>query len=297
MKKRIYIKRAAAGFLAAALALAALTGCAGSSENAGGTNDSAAADAKTDGTDSGQEVTVIHVATTGTPRPFTYYDDNNELTGHNVELIQAVFDRLPQYELELEVVDREALFAGLDSDKYQVGANNYGWNEEREEKYLFTDPIFANAELVVANKELNLSGISSFEDLADYTYVGGAGVNHTTLVENYNDENPDAQINITYTEEDINIQLSGVESGKYDFTLIDKPMFFGYYQPEFSYDVDTFDLEVSEVSYSYLLVSKGNEQLAEDINAALKEIYDDGTSKEICEKYFGGDYTPYDYYK
>ena len=38
--------------------------------------------------------------------------------------------------------------------------------------------------------------------------------------------------------------------------------------------------------YSYLLISKGNEQLVEDINKALKEVIEDGTSKSINEKWF-----------
>ena len=292
MKKK-FVQKLTAGLLIATFVLGGLTGCGNGNADKDKSESTLASDTAAEDGENENEVTIVRAATSGRPRPFTFYDDDNNLVGHNVELLQAAFDRLPQYELQLEVVDREALFAGLDSDKYQIGANNYAWSEEREEKYLFTDPIFVNAELIVANKDLDLGEINSLEDLAGYNYVGSAGVNHTTLVENYNDENPDNQINIVYTEEDINTQLLGVESGKYDFTLIDKPMFFGYYQPEFGYEVSTYDLEVEEVAFSYLIVSKGNEQLVEDLNGALQEIYADGTSKEICDKYFSGDYTPY----
>ena len=44
--------------------------------------------------------------------------------------------------------------------------------------------------------------------------------------------------------------------------------------------------------FSYLIVSKGNEKLAEDIDKALKEVIEDGTSKEINLKWFGSDYSP-----
>ena len=77
----------------------------------------------------------------------------------------------------------------------------------------------------------------------------------------------------------------------------DKPMYWGFYQPEFGYDLNTADLAgygVGEGLDSYLIVSKTaeNEQLVEDINAALKEVVEEGTSKELNVKYFGDDYSP-----
>lgn len=284
MKKRS-LKIFVTGTLIFTLAAAGFTGCGKS----GGADNDAGEESVS------EDVTVIYAATSASPRPFSFYDDNNNLTGHNIELVEAIFDKLPQYELKWEVTDFTSIFAGLDSDKYQLGVNNFGMNDERKEKYIFTDPIFANELIVAANKNIDLGEVTSYQDLAGYTFVGSAGVNQTTNVENYNDETPDAPIDIVYTEEDLNIQLSDIESGKYDFTTIDAPMYFGYYQPEFGYDLNTSKVEgytTSDGLYSYLLVSKGNEKLAEDINAALKEVVEEGTSKEINEKYFFDDYSP-----
>lgn len=281
--KKGNVRKLLTGILVFILTLAGLSGCAksgGAESNAGTTE---------------EEVTVVYAVTSASPRPFSFYDDDNNLAGHNIELVEAIFDKLPQYELRWEVTDFTSIFAGLDSDKYQLGVNNFGVNDERKEKYIFTDPIFANELIVVANKNIDLGSVTSYADLAGYTYIGSTGINQTTNVENYNDENPDNPINIVYTEEDLNIQLSDVESGKYDFTTIDAPMFYGYYQPEFGYDVNISKLDgytTSDGLYSYLLVSKGNEQLAEDINAALKEVIKEGISKEINEKYFFSDYSP-----
>lgn len=44
--------------------------------------------------------------------------------------------------------------------------------------------------------------------------------------------------------------------------------------------------------YSYFVVGKEETQLAEDINAALKEVVEEGISKQINEKYFDEDYSP-----
>ena len=243
------------------------------------------------------EVRTIYAVTGASPRPFTYYGDDNELTGQNIELVTAIFDKLPQYELVWEVTDFPSIFAGLDSDKYQLGVNNFAKNPERAEKYIFTDPIFSNAYIIVYRKDLELPEKLDFPDLAGLNYVGQTAINGTTAIENFNDENPDKLININYTEEDLNVQLSDIEAGKYDFLIIDKPMYWGFYQPEFGYDLNTADLAgygVGEGLDSYLIVSKTaeNEQLVKDINAALKEVVEEGTSKELNEKYFGDDYSP-----
>ncbi len=243
------------------------------------------------------EVRKIYAVTGASPRPFTYYGDDDQVIGQNIELVEAVFEKLPQYELVWEVTDFPSIFAGLDSDKYQLGVNNFAKNPEREEKYYFTDPIFSNAYIVVANKDVELPDSLSVEDLGGLKFVGQAAVNVTTLIENYNDTDPEKPIEINYTEEDLNIQLNDIQSGKYDFTIIDKPMYFGYYQPEFGYDLHAIALAgygVGEGMDSYLIVSRTeeNKQLVEDINKALREVIEEGKSKEINLKYFGDDYSP-----
>lgn len=251
------------------------------------------------GAGNSKDVVTIYAATGGAPKPFTYVNDStNELEGHNIELIKAVFAKLPQYKLVIEKTDFASIFAGLDSDRYQIGVNNFAMNEERKEKYLFSDPIFKDQYVaIVASNNDSLNSVNSLSDLAGLNFIGEAAVNSTTAVENYNKENPDKQIKVNYTEEDLVLQLQDVESGKYDFLLIDKPMY-EYYNKEYNFNLK--ELEVSSAvstslmaePYSYLLISKGNEQLQQDINKALQEVIADGTSKKINEKYFGADYTP-----
>lgn len=243
----------------------------------------------------GERKTIVAV-TGASPRPFTYYDDNNELVGQNIELVNAIFEKLPQYDLKWEVTDFQSIFAGLDSDRYQLGVNNFGMNDERKEKYLFTDPVFANQLIIVSGKDVDLPEGEEldYSDLAGLEFVGQAAVNQTTNVENYNDANPDNPITLTYTEEDLANQLQAIQDGKYDFTTIDAPMYYGYYQPEFGLDLKVNFLKgygTNDGLFSYFLVSKGNEQLVADINKALYEVVTEGKSKELNEKYFGSDYT------
>ena len=246
--------------------------------------------------DSSEKITVV-AATSGSPKPFTYEEDG-ELTGQNIELIKAVFEKLSQYKLKIVKVEFSSIFSGLTSGRYQIAVNNLAKNAEREKNYLFTDPIFKNSYVVIfKNGSDKAKTADEWSDLAGLSTVGSSGVNSTTAIEEYNKANPDNTIELNYSSEDLKSQLEGVESGKYDFLVMDKPMF-EYYQKEYSLDLTgktiSGDLSTALMSepYSYFVVGKEETQLAEDINAALKEVVEDGTSKQINEKYFDEDYSP-----
>ena len=289
--------------LSSLLALGALAGCGSSADTAEVAGEHRAeetteqtadgAQEAADNAEAAGEVTVIHAATSGNPRPFTYIDEEGNLVGQNIELIKAVFDKLPQYELEIEVTEFPSIFTGIDAGIYDLGVNNIAKNPDREAKYLFTDPEMVNHYIAVVNKNIDITSIEDLTELAGTKYVGSAGNDKTTVVEKYNEEHPDKQITIDYTEAELLSQLYDVESGKEDFLIIDAPMYNGYYGPEFKFDVNTFDLtNVKSSSYSYFIVGKDNTKLAEDINAALKQVIEEGISTEIDIKYLGEDYSP-----
>lgn len=242
--------------------------------------------------------TVIQAATWGSPKPFTFVNDKNELTGHNIELLKEVFKKLPQYELKIEITDFPSIFAGLDSGRYQIGVNNLAKNTERKEKYLFSDAIFFNEYVAIFKGDNKTADtIKTWADLGGLTTITNTGLNITTGLENYNKSNPSNPIKISYTDADFTVQLQHIEDGKNDFMLMDKPMF-EYYQREYNFKVKGVDIgndiskDLLDEPYSYFLLSKGNEKLLEDINKALKEVIAEGTSKAINEKWFGRDYTP-----
>ncbi|WP_195934172.1 transporter substrate-binding domain-containing protein [Streptococcus sobrinus] len=246
----------------------------------------------------GTKQTVVTVATSGSPKPFTYVDGRDQLTGQNIELLKAVFKKLPQYKLKLEKTEFDSIFSGLNSGRYQMGVNNIAKNPERQKNYLFSDPMFKNSYVVIYksdNKEAKQA--NSWDDLAGHSTVGSTGVNTSTAIEEFNKKHPDKKIDLNYSEEDLTTQLQGVESGKYDFLLMDKPMF-EYYQKELGLKLTgkpvSSDLEKELLSepYSYFVFSKDQKQLQKDVNKALKEVIGDGTSKKINEKYFGEDYSP-----
>ena len=247
----------------------------------------------TDNSDTKKEIVV---ATSGAPKPFSYVDENGDVTGYDIEVVAAIFKELPEYTVTFEKTEFTSVLSGLDTDRYQIGANNFAMNEERKEKYIYSDPIFKNR-YVIAVPE-NANDIKSFSDLKGKSTEVSPGLNYATALENYNTENPDAKVTIDYSEAELLNVLQNVESGKYDFQLIDKAM--GQLLiDEHGLKLKLIDLSEEDAKriatpYSYLLLSKSDnsEKLVKEVNAAIKKIIENETVSEISQKFLGGDFAP-----
>lgn len=123
-----------ASILAVTLAAGVLaTGCGSSSGSA----------SKDSSSDSGK--TVIKAATGANAKPYVYVGDDDKPAGYDVDVLNAVFDKLPDYELEYEVTDFGSVLSGLNSGNYQIGVNNFSYNEDRGASYLYSYPYDKSA--------------------------------------------------------------------------------------------------------------------------------------------------------
>ena len=168
------------------------------------------------------------IATEGNWSPWTYHDDQDVLTGFDIEIGALIAQGLgvePQY---MET-DWSAILAGVDSGRFDIACNGVDYTEERAEKYDFSDP-YVYTEIVLVVRGDN-EDIHSFEDLkgrstsnspnstyaqraeamgATVTYVDTLGetlemvlqgrvdatINAKGSVEDYLGEHPDANIKI-----------------------------------------------------------------------------------------------------
>lgn len=242
------------------------------------------------------EKTVVKIATGGSPKPFSFVNDKNELDGYDIQVVKAIFADLPQYQIEIEKTEFPSIFAGLDNDRYQIGANNFASNEERKKKYLYSDPIFKNQFViaVAADRE----DIKTFADLEGKSTEVSPSVNYTVALENYNKEYAKTPVKLNYTEAELAVTLQNVESGGADFQLIDAAML-DMYVKEFGLKIKSIPLSQEDsdrigVPYSYLILSKGegSDALETAVNERLKVLIEDGTLSKISKTFFDGDFAP-----
>lgn len=282
--------RTAAAFGAiAALALGA-TACSGS------------ADASEN--ESGDGVQKLLVGTGAQPKPYTYLDENDELTGYDIELLKKVDEKLDDIELEFQVAEFPALFAGLDAGRYDIVANNLSATDERREKYDFSDPYIEAQFGIILPDDSDVKEVTSLDDLAGKKAYGEAGLNFTKVLEAYNEQHPEKPIQIEYTEADLQTQYNNLAVGQVDFAFNELVVFNGYakaaglpltFEPlDGKYLSDEFGTNLFS-AYAFSKQTKNVDKIVEEVNGALAELKEDGTQKKLSEQFFDGvDVTPKD---
>lgn len=241
-----------------------------------------------------KEVTIT-AATSGNPKPYIFVDDKNKLTGYDIEVLKEAFKKIDGYKLKFETTDFGSIFTGLNSGKYQIGVNNFSYNEERGKSYLYSYP-YDKIGYVFTTKKGSIP-ITSFKEAAGKTTQGGTGVSITTAIEAWNEKNPDEAINFNYTDSDTIVGLKKVESGELDFSIIDVAMYKAY-QDEYNLDLQANEIPEDEAKliadnlYSYYILPKDQKDLREKLDDALKELKADGTLTKLSKKWFGQDTAP-----
>lgn len=175
------------------------TGCAGGSG-------SSKSESKSSG---GTKTVTVKAGTGANVKPYTYVGDDNETTGYDVEVLKEVFDRLDGYDLQIEVTDIPSVFSGVTSGTYQIGVNNFSYNEERAKSYLYSYPYDKIGYVFITKK--GAPEVKTFADAAGKSFEGQSGVSVTTAIESWNEKNPDKKIDITYTDADTAITLQHAE--------------------------------------------------------------------------------------
>ena len=263
------------------------TGCAGGSG-------SSKSDSKSS---SGTKTVTVKAGTGANVKPYTYVGDDNETTGYDVEVLKEVFARLDGYDLQIEVTDIPSVFSGVTSGTYQIGVNNFSYNEERAKSYLYSYPYDKIGYVFVTKK--GAPEVKTFADAAGKSFEGQSGVSVTTAIESWNEKNPDKKIDITYTDADTAITLQHIEDGTTDLAIIDVAMY-NAYQKEYNYDIvanqisDDDAKAIADNSYAYYIFPKDQEELRDKVDEELKELKKGGTLSKLSQKYFGQDTAPED---
>jgi len=220
----------------------------------------------------------LTVATEGTYRPFTYHEDGSgDLVGYDVEIIEAVADKLG-LEVVFEETQWDAIFAGLDAGRFDLIANQVSINPEREEKYIFSEPYTVSPGVIVVKEEDD--SISSFDDLDGKTTAQSLTSNWYTLA-----QESGATVEAV---EGWAQAVALLEQGRVDATINDNLTYLDYETTNGPTGLK-IAAETDDPALNAFALSKDKAALVEAIDAALAELREEGVIAEISEKYFGVD--------
>ena len=246
---------------------------------------------KSDSKGSGEKQTIT-VATDSDTAPFTF-KKGDDFKGYDIDLVKAIFKDSDKYEVKFVTTPFDSILTGVDSGRYQIAANDFNYNEERAQKYGFSDPISRSNYAITSAEGTKYT---SLDDLSGKTTEASPGTNYAQLLENWNHANADkTPITINYdSTTGLSTRMQHIQEGKIDFILHDA------ISSEYVVKDQGYKLAVNKIKddigmndgLEYLLFSndKQGKELKTFVNKRIKELKKDGTLAKLSKEYFGGDY-------
>lgn len=268
---------AAAALAGLALTLTACGGSGGSGGDPAGSSGSGTTAAAEGDLAQVQESGVLRVGTEGTYSPFTFHDPaTNELTGYDVEVIEAVAAELG-VEAEFSETTFDAIFAGLEAGRYDVVANQVSITEERQAVYDFTAPYTTSTGAVVTRADD--TSVTSLADIAGKTSAQSATSNWAEVATE-NGATVEAVEGFTQA-------VTLLEQGRVDLTINDDLAVLNYLETTGSTTVQIAAATEDETQQAFAL--RQGSDLTEAVDGALETLRADGTLARISTEYFGED--------
>ncbi len=223
-------------------------------------------------------------------KPYCYLNDKGQLVGYEVDVLNAINKKLPQYKFVFDQLDFPNILLSVESGKVDIGACQVEKNHLRAKELSYSSiPIDVYNLRLVVKKGTN--GINSLADLSGKTVETQSGGNAAYVLDTY-DKAHNNLFKIAYSSEDTATLVNDISNGKYD-AFLDIKRSVAEYNKQFGDRLQIVGPVVSSSS-AYHVFNKKDTQLKADYEKALKELKTDGTVSKLSIKDLGGDYTTND---
>jgi polar amino acid transport system substrate-binding protein len=255
------------------------------------TTDSSSATASTDSTASDSTATdgsytikdgVLMVGMEIGYPPMEYYDtDGTTPIGFDVEVSKAVADYLG---LEIEYVDTawDGIFAGVNTDKYDVIFSSVSILESRQQEFNMSKPYVSNHTVLIVPNDSDIDSIEALNGRS--TAVQGE-----TSADDYMKEHADELGVELFQYDKVMNCFDELKANRVDSVFTDSVVA-SYYLGDDAVNYKTV-WDNDELEPVGFCAKKGNDALTEKLEEAIDALYADGTLGEIAVKYFGTDLT------
>ncbi|NGP46234.1 amino acid ABC transporter substrate-binding protein [Bacillaceae bacterium SIJ1] len=237
-------------------------------------------------TSDGREIIQIALSAEVNP-PFLFTGENNEPQGYNMDYFNTVQKKLPQYHFTYVWGEEESNLIGVGAGKFDIAANWFFSNPEREEKFLYPDTAYGYSMtgLIVHKDNADITSLDDMTDKALAPVSGSGGLR--AILNAYNEAN-DSEVPLTTVESPSNEHnLQRVESGRSDAVFLNITTF-NAIQEQLKLDLKVGGIVSKEPVF--LVLQPGHTTLATDINEATEALIADGTIPELAKKWFGVDF-------
>ncbi len=217
----------------------------------------------------------LYVGTNAEFHPFEYLE-NGEIVGFDVELMEAIGDKIDK-EIVWKNMQFDGLLPALQTGKIDAIIAGMTATEDRKKYVNFSDPYFVTNQMIITNSANPYSAkITSFENLPGHIvgvvlgYTGDIVASETKGVEvqRYNGASE---------------AVMALKAQKVHAVILDSEPAKNYVNS--NKGLNLINTNVAKEEYS-IAVAKKDKKLAAEINDAYNELVADGTYSKLMKKYF-----------
>ena len=220
----------------------------------------------------------LHMSTNAQFPPYEMTTDDGGFEGIDVEIAEAIAEKL---DLEL-VVDDMAFNAALtaaqtgQSDMVMAGVTV---NEDRLEVMDFSDTYATGVQVVIVKED---SPIQTIDDLADAEMIGCQADTTGYIFCSYPPEEGGYGEDHVTAYDNGALAVMALINGQVDAVVIDNAPAQEFVKANEGLKILDTEFAVEDYAIGF---AKGNTALKDAVNAALKELIEDGTVQSIIDKY------------
>lgn len=218
----------------------------------------------------------IVVGTNAEFMPFEFTDDDNNIIGFDIDIINAVA-KAEGLTVRMHNQSFDTLIEGLDTGKIDAAISGMTITPTRKEKVDFSEPYYNAAQVIVVKEDT--PGYETIEDIKGKKVGVQLGTTGALMAEGaMGENNPDLKQLRKY-----NMVFSDLKLGRTDAVVVDLPVAQAYLK-----QVDGLRISsppMSEEQYGIVL-KKGNKALLDKMNSGLEKIRASGEFDQIMKKWF-----------
>lgn len=215
--------------------------------------------------------------------PMGFRDENNEITGYDVDVAREVCSRL-SIKLTLQQIVWETKEKELNAGKIDCIWNGFTITDARKEQVLFTKPYMGNRQVLVVKGDSDLDGLADFEGKKLALQAGSSAANALEASADFK-----AKLGDVIEFDDNMLALMDLEKGGVDVVLMDEVVA-NYNIKTRGIDAKVLDEALAPEEYGIGFRLTDN-ALMTKVQETLNAMEKDGKMAQISVKWFGKDVT------
>ncbi len=212
----------------------------------------------------------LTMATNAEFPPFEYVE-KGEVVGVDADIAKAIADKLGM-ELEIVNIDFDAALTGAATGKYDMAVAGITANAERRKNMNFSDDYYKASQAIIVTADSKIEAVADLKGKKISCQEGTTGEQYLL------DNKYEIQSFKTGAE-----AVAALTAGKVDAVVIDNQVAIALSEKQ-NGATKVLDEALTEEAYA-IAIEKGNDEMTEKINGALRELKEEGELAKIFDKY------------